>query len=510
MTFVKSDNSKNKLQEGKNKIDKNHKNNLKSIFISQEKNFSNKHGFHYRSSAQFYFVTDKTKKINTSLILFNYFQIKNNNKVAICVTLRDSQGYFIDRKHIDFENQSVIIIDRDFWELDNHSGSVEVEYFSLKNLVIPYAAVIGAYETISGITYIHTYSRNYSKHEMENGFTVMESCESNWTIRDSKDVESFTILHNGFLKIDAQEIKIKITSESGRAIEKKYLLKALNPFEIIEIVPQKFFPDLPNWLNNEQANCSISFKINGAFTRTLVGNRTKSITDMQVTHSNFAYNHHQTDFVDTDKGFLPYPNLNVKEGQINIYPDMPNGEYFIDYDLKEKNSSNFFSGQYISYKVNDQQNFDVKLGKVNSSLPSRVPIGISGKSLNASKGILPFEISLGICTKVRPGKRFWWGPIGNIETKNSLVIGLLEGIYGNHINDDVIIRIYNDNNSEFRELKYSKDQLTSLNYRIELSKDALKDINKFGMYTFFSEYPGFFVYSLTENSQGSLAIEHGF
>ena len=272
----------------------------------------------------------------------------------------------------------------------------------------------------------------------------------------------------------------------------------------------KFFPDLPNWLNNEQANCSISFKINGAFTRTLVGNRTKSITDMQVTHSNFAYNHHQTDFVDTDKGFLPYPNLNVKEGQINIYPDMPNGEYFIDYDLKEKNSSNFFSGQYISYKVNDQQNFDVKLGKVNSSLPSRVPIGISGKSLNASKDILPFEISLGICTKVRPGKRFWWGPIGNIETKNSLVIGLLQGIYGNHINEDVIIRIYNDNNSEFRELKYSKDQLTSLNYRIELSKDALKDINKFGMYTFFSEYPGFFVYSLTENSQGSLAIEHGF
>ena len=216
MTFVKSDNSKNRLKEGKNKIDKNNKNNLKSIFISQEKNFSNKHGFHYRSSAQFYFVTDKTKKINTSLILFNYFQIKNNNKVVICVTLRDTQGYFIDRKHIDFENQSVIIIDRDFWELDNHSGSVEVEYFSLKNLVIPYAAVIGAYETNSGITYIHTYSRNYSKHEMENGFTVMESCESNWTIRDSKDVESFTILHNGFLKIDAQEIKIKITSESGR------------------------------------------------------------------------------------------------------------------------------------------------------------------------------------------------------------------------------------------------------------------------------------------------------
>ena len=206
MTFIKSSKIKNEVKEINSNLIIKQENNLKSIFISQEKNFSNKHGFHYRSSAQFYFVIDKAKKINTSLILFNYFQIKNNNKVAICVTLRDDKGSFVDRKHINFETQSVVIIDNKFWDLDNHLGSVEVEYFSLKNLVIPYAAVIGAYETNSGITYIHTYSRNYSKHEMENGFTVMESCESNWTIRDSKDVESFTILHNGFLKVEGQEI----------------------------------------------------------------------------------------------------------------------------------------------------------------------------------------------------------------------------------------------------------------------------------------------------------------
>ena len=99
--------------------------------------------------------------------------------MAICVTLRDSKGTFVDRRHIDFTNQSVIVIDDNFWNSDKHLGSVEVEYFSLKNLVIPYAAVIGAYQTNFGLTYIHTYSRNYSNHEMENGFTVMESCESN-------------------------------------------------------------------------------------------------------------------------------------------------------------------------------------------------------------------------------------------------------------------------------------------------------------------------------------------
>ena len=494
-------------------IDKNkkkEKDKFNSVFISQKKNFANKHGFHYRSSAQFYFVINKDKSVNTSLILFNYFQIKNQNQVSICITLRNSKGEFVDRRHLEFGDQSIIVVNDEFWGLDVHTGSVEVEYFSLKNLVIPYAAVIGVYETIHGISYIHTYSRCYSKHEIETGFTVMESCESNWTIRDSSDTESFTILHNGHLKVEEQIIKIKIISEKGRTLEKNHLLKSLNPFEIVEILPQKIFENLAEWLDNEQANCSIEFKVNGAFTRTLVGNRSKNISDMQVTHSNFAYNHHETDFVDTEKGFMPYPKFNVKDGQINIYPDMPSGEYFFGYDYSDGNLLKFNSGQYISHKINHHQNFNISLGKVDSHLPSRIPIGFSGKSLNASNDILPFEISLGICSKARPKKRFWWGPIGNIQTKNSLVIGLLNDIYGEYMNQELILRIYNDQNGEFKERKFSAKELVSKNFRIEICKEDLEDINKFGMYTVFSEYPGFFVYSLTENKKGSIAIEHGF
>ena len=69
---------------------------------------------------------------------------------------------------------------------------------------------------------------------METGFTVMESCESNWTIRDTSEVESFTILHNGFLNVQEQVINLKIISESGRVLEKDYNLNPLNPYEIVE------------------------------------------------------------------------------------------------------------------------------------------------------------------------------------------------------------------------------------------------------------------------------------
>ena len=168
---------------------------------------------------------------------------------------------------------------------------------------------------------------------------------------------------------------VKIISESGKVLEKKQLLKSLNPYEIIEIIPQKIFDNLPEWLNNEQANCSIEFKINGAFTRTLVGNRTIANTDMQVTHSNFAYNHHETDFVDTKNGVMPYPYFKVKEGQINIYPDMPYGEYSISYGKIKNNLKNFSSGKYISHKIADYQDLIYPL-KGQFHLPSRIPIGL--------------------------------------------------------------------------------------------------------------------------------------
>ena len=110
----------------------------------------------------------------------------------------------------------------------------------------------------------------------------------------------------------------------------------------------------------------------------------------------------------------------------------------------------------------------------------------------------------------RPKKRFWWGPIGSSKTKNSLVLGLLKDIYGEHNDEKIIIRIFNDQNNEYKELIYSSDAIKKMNYRIDLEKESLINVNKFGMYTVFSKYPGFFVYSLTEYKEGSIAIEHGF
>ena len=87
---------------------------------------------------------------------------------------------------------------------------------------------------------------------------------------------------------------------------------------------------------------------------------------------------------------------------------------------------------------------------------------------------------------------------------------MLKDIYGEYSDQDMVIRVYSDRNCSYKELTYSGEELKALNFRIEFEKEVLHDIEKFGMYTVFSDYPGFFVYSLTENKNGSIAIEHGF
>ena len=53
------------------------------------------------------------------------------------------------------------------------------------------------YESKNSISMVHSYSRIYSQHEIEDNRTISLGEESCWTIRDSINISSFAIVHNG-------------------------------------------------------------------------------------------------------------------------------------------------------------------------------------------------------------------------------------------------------------------------------------------------------------------------
>jgi len=129
--------------------------------IDQDKNYRADFGNIFRSSAIFY----KPPGVETTITVSNYWDFKNSLQIGLMFSIRDMKGKLVVRHVKYFEDQNVLNFRFD--ELDE--GSVEVEAFGSRNLRIPYAAVMAIYETSDSVSMVHSYGRNHSLTELEDG-----------------------------------------------------------------------------------------------------------------------------------------------------------------------------------------------------------------------------------------------------------------------------------------------------------------------------------------------------
>lgn len=161
------------------------------ILISQADNYAGNFGDVLRSSAVFWVKNDNT--IKTTVSFCNYWKFKNFLDVKVVLNVRNLNGRLLNKIPVDFEKSEICNYQPD----ENFEGSIEVEVFSIKNMRIPYAAIMAVYECAESISMVHSYARIYSSHEIEENRTITVGEESCWTLRDSADLTSFCIIHNG-------------------------------------------------------------------------------------------------------------------------------------------------------------------------------------------------------------------------------------------------------------------------------------------------------------------------
>ena len=263
--------------------------NSRSIEISQKDNYSGNFGHAYRSSAIFYYK--QSEPFKTTISLMDYWRPKRNIEVYIIISRRAMDGTLCVRKEYKFEEGNVI----NYAELagEEFEGSVEVEIFSSRNMVIPYSAIMVIYENENSISMTHSYGRIYSPHEIEEKRTIMIGEESCWTVRDSPTVKSFAVFHNGTGIQNAQTVKLEVLNHKSERQIYNHDIEELKPYATVRIVPQDIIgEELLEFLVGQAGNISLSFDLSGAFTRMLIGNESNSET--QVTHSNFNYSMHKT------------------------------------------------------------------------------------------------------------------------------------------------------------------------------------------------------------------------
>ena len=365
-----------------------------------------KQSIHKSSSSVFFVVNNPTENIYTEISLLNHFLIKRGiSDVIANVAVHNLNGLLEDVFSIELKDKRTYTINPCQSINKKFVGSVYISFHSNENLAIPFCAVVGSIKTNNSICSVHTYGRRLEQKELGTNIDLNRTKETGWTLRDSHDIKSFGVFHNGQFTSELN-LNIECTNYKGNLIEKTFKNNVL-PFETLLITPQEIIPSLENHLDGKLGHAKISINgIKGVFPRMMCGNfaidnknNNKIITakEIQFTHTNFDFSEiYQSDSMG-NKGYFNHPSL-------------PKG-YGLFYPVTTKKTISINSQPYTSGSLHKFNIIPFSQGEIiskNDTLPSRF-IGASVGQWEDTK--VESECSTGIFTEdyLKVPSHWKWG-----------------------------------------------------------------------------------------------------
>ena len=483
--------------------------------ISQIDNYTANFGICPRSSAIFWVPPDS--QFDVHFVLSNYWMFKNGIEVLLIVSYRDMSGNLIQRNKCDFGKSNVLTLSPKLDYEMMRGGSVEFEALASQDIRIPYAAIMAIYETESSISMVHSYSRAYSSWEIEEKRMISVGHEGCWTLRDTDDIYSFAVMHNGSSPQPSQGVKIEVKNALGEVCSKQICIPRLNAYQTIMVKPSDHISDLGSFLGGQPGSATIDFNLNGGFTRLLLGWHSLSTNQLQVTHSNFNYTIHETDLINDDVApfaYMKVPNLPFQCNTV-VYPEFSSGHYQVLITDDTNSTEETFTLPSTRVSINGS---DFKFSRLDGALPSRIVTALERVS-TSNDSLLPCECSLGVMHSKRPPKRFHWG-VGHIHFTSQLLIVAYPEIYGDP-DDTCTLEIkcmLGSGSTLSRVIRWCDIELSQ---RASLSlKELFPDLEghlrhggskslDFCYLTIYSPYGGFQMYTAILK-QGVWTIEHTF
>ncbi|MFT5122308.1 MAG: hypothetical protein ACI97B_000937 [Verrucomicrobiales bacterium] len=420
---------------------------MKTIEADKIKNLrvgeSHNYGQVLRASGIFYFKQSATFK--TTISFLNYWVLKRDVKVAIVASVRELSGKLVRRESLVFDPGMVINYCPS--DLGDFEGSIEIEAFGNTNLFIPYAGIMAMYESERGISMVHSYSRVYCPHEVEEGNMHSEGSEVCLPMKDTDTVDSYTIFHNGFLACSPQVMSISVMNAQRERREVNVEIGALQPYETFKLRYKDHFDGLPAFLGGETGYAKVLFRLANSFKRLLCINQAADCSDFQVTHSDFDYSLHETSTLENGEcGYMAVPQVKGEYAQeVVIYPDAVPGEYVAS-DL-EKRQFAFSDRTAAIVPVEKTDRLDrLEFKKINGEVPTRLHTGM--RIGMQGSGCITGESCLGI-TGITLPKRFHWMVVsGRPDLKCTLLVQDKKGVFENQQTGEATFNLYSQHSQE--------------------------------------------------------------
>ena len=254
---------------------KSYKNHLKDTkSFGEEKNLDYKPTM--RSSAVFPLII-RSKKIDTIYTFMGYWLRKRNiSLVTAVLTARDLNGEKVNVKTYEINSTKSYVFKGSELinktnKVKNFTGSVEIEIFSAVDMVFPFPAITLAFESVNGLTFVHTCGRIYNDFDdMKNNEDVAVP-ETGFDVILKKEFQPFFSFVNGPIEIKSIPYQIQFIDQYGKIKTFKRILKNIPSYGLAWINVFKNKAER-NHFKGEKLTIKVKHNFKGFFPRFVAGN----------------------------------------------------------------------------------------------------------------------------------------------------------------------------------------------------------------------------------------------
>ena len=267
---------------------KSYEQHLKSV-----KSFGEDLPLHYkpimRSSAAFPLIVRKGKLDSIYTYMGYWIRKRNISVITALLTVREKTGEKLIVKSQEIKSCKSFVfrgselltgidIKSDFF------GSVEIEFFSAVDMVFPYPAITFAFESLKGLTFVHTAGRIYNDLDDLEQNEEQQVPETGFDVFLGKEFDPFFTFVNGPFPIVSSNYMIEFLDTRGNTRKLQRTLKNIPKYGLGWI---KIFENIKerSGLMGDKLTVKITHDLKGFFPRFIAGNAYKDFEDVSLTHS---------------------------------------------------------------------------------------------------------------------------------------------------------------------------------------------------------------------------------
>jgi hypothetical protein len=447
----------------------------------------------FRSSAVFPVIHNK--HYFTRIMFMGYWLVKRNiTEIGLLYTLRNKKGIIISRKYLLIDSAKAFTIEiGEFAEhiqknndINDFTGSLELEIFSTKDLVFPYPAFVLVYYNEHFSTAVHTAGRIYNDLEDLKVNEEYKVRESGFDIYGEDKFEPFIALTNGPIKNEKPTLQYKVNNMEGVEFEGGFSIPPLDVFETTFIKLKKYI-DLKKMLSGKCGSIKFGHNFEGFFPRFIVGNMDTNANAISITHSYYdcselndakSYWNRIDENFDDSSVAVPLYLENDFYTHLAIYPIFSPSNFTLSFDFYDQHGK--LEGTLIKYKpvrsidnkydiidfgkIIAQENLNVtSIKSVNikcnwedkTKIPTRIKfgmnVGIHNREIKFPSNIC-FAPSLGNPKILQKKGTFRWAPFINIG-KSEIILTNFAPLKSYDKAANIILKFYREQDDTIVERK---------------------------------------------------------